>query len=154
MRIALFQPDIPQNTGNILRLAACFGIEIDIIGPAGFIFNNKKFKRASMDYIKYTKYERHLDWESYKKWSKNKNYRVILLTTKSKKNYSSFVFKNNDILLFGQESSGVPKKIHKDVHDRLTIPMVNEVRSLNISSAAAIVTAEALRQLRLLNIND
>ena len=150
MRIALFEPDIPQNTGNIFRLGACLGIEIDIIEPTGYSFEDKRFKRSSMDYIHHIKYKRHLDWEAFYNWSKNKNYRLVLLTTKSSKKYSNYSYKTNDILLFGRESAGVPKFVHDSVHERLTIPMKKELRSINVSSAVALVVGEACRQLNLL----
>ena len=149
MRIALYQPDIPQNTGNILRLGACLGIEIDIIEPTGFIFDDKKFRRSAMDYYKYVKYKRHADWNSFYDESIKKNYRIILLTTKAKKNYYNYVFNNNDILLFGRESAGVPKKIHNLANEKLLIPMKKNLRSLNISSSVALVIGEAFRQLKL-----
>ena len=147
MRIALFEPDIPQNTGNILRLGACLGLEIDIIEPTGYLFDDKKFKRSAMDYIKFVKYKRHIDWDSFFSWSKKKFFRIILLTTKSNKKYTDYVFQKNDILLFGRESAGVPEKIHQCVDERLLIPMQKGLRSLNVSSAASIVAGEALRQL-------
>ena len=149
MRIALYEPDIPQNTGNIFRLGACLGISIDIIEPTGYIFNDKHFKGSSMDYIKHIEYKRHLDWDSFFEWSNINNFRLILLTTKSKKNYCDYSFKENDILLFGRESAGVPEKIHNDVNEKLTIPMVKGLRSINVSSAVAIVVGEAYRQLNL-----
>jgi len=148
MRIALFEPDIPQNTGNILRLGACLDISIDIIEPTGFIFDDKRFKRSSMDYINYTNYKRHLDWNSFYQWSKKNKYRLILLTTKSKKKYFKYKFNNNDIMLFGRESAGVPKEIHQCVDERLLIPLEQGLRSLNVSSAAAMVAGEALRQIK------
>jgi tRNA (cytidine/uridine-2'-O-)-methyltransferase len=150
MRIALFEPDIPQNTGNIFRLGACLGIEVDIIEPTGFIFDNKKLKRSSMDYFDHIKYKRHLDWEAFYNWSKNKKYRLILLTTKSSKKYTNYSFQTNDILLFGRESAGVPQNVHNSVDEQLTIPMVKNLRSINISSSVAIVAGEACRQLKLL----
>jgi len=148
MRIALFQPDIPQNTGNILRLAACLNVSVDIIEPAGFIFDNKKFKRSVMDYYKYVTIKKHIDWEVFYNWSRKRNFRLILLTTKSRKKYTSYSFKNNDILILGRESAGVPKEIHDVVNEKLIIPMHKKVRSFNVSSAAAIVLSEALRQLK------
>ena len=148
MRIALYEPDIPQNTGNILRLGACLDISIDIIEPTGFIFDDKRFKRSSMDYINYINYKKHLDWNSFYQWSKKNKYRLILLTTKSKKKYFKYKFKNNDIMLFGRESAGVPKEIHQCVDERLLIPLKQGLRSLNISSAAAMVAGEALRQIK------
>ena len=150
MRIALFEPDIPQNTGNIFRLGACLGIEIDIIEPTGYVFDDKRFKRSSMDYIDHIKYRRHLDWDTFYKWSKNNNFRLILLTTKSKKKYTKYQFKNNDILLFGRESAGVPTNVHEVVDEQLTIPMKKNLRSINVSSSVALVVGEACRQLELL----
>ena len=147
MRIALFEPDIPQNTGNIFRLGACLGIEIDIIEPTGYVFDDKRFRRSSMDYIKYFKYKRHLDWDNFFNWSENNNYRIVLFTTKSQKKYTDYSFQENDILLFGRESAGVPKYVHQSVNEQLTIPMVKGLRSINVSSSVAIVAGEACRQL-------
>ena len=149
MRIALFQPDIPQNTGNIFRLGACLGFKIDIIMPAGYIFEDKRFKRSSMDYSKYTEYKKHLDWETFYLWSKKNKYRLILLTTHSKTKYIDYAFKKNDILLFGRESAGVPKEVHSVVDERLLIPMKKKMRSINVSSAVSLVVGEAYRQLML-----
>ena len=149
MRIALYEPDIPQNTGNILRLGACLGLNIDIIEPTGYIFDDKNFKRSAMDYIKHIKYKRHLDWDSFFKWAKNNDFRLILFTTKSDKNYCDYSFRESDILLFGRESAGVPEKVHNAVDEKLTIPMVKGLRSLNVSSAVALVVGEACRQLNL-----
>jgi len=150
MRIALFEPDIPQNTGNIFRLGACLGIEVDIIEPTGYIFDDKKFKRSSMDYIDHIKYKRHLDWDIFFNWSKSNNFRLILLTTKSKKKYIDYQFQHNDILLFGRESAGVPQNVFNSVDEQLTIPMVKNLRSINVSSSVALVAGEACRQLKLL----
>jgi tRNA (cytidine/uridine-2'-O-)-methyltransferase len=150
MRIALFEPDIPQNTGNIFRLGACLGIEIDIIEPTGYVFDDKRFKRSSMDYIDHIKYKRHLDWNAFNEWSKKNNFRLILLTTKSKKKYIEYKFQHNDILLFGRESAGVPQNVHDIVDEQLTIPMKKNLRSINVSSSVALVTGEACRQLELL----
>ena len=149
MRIALYEPDIPQNTGNIFRLGACLGINIDIIEPTGYVFDDKRFKRSSMDYIDHINYKRHLDWETFSNWSKKNNFRLILLTTKSDKIYYNYNFNNNDILIFGRESAGVPKKVHNIVDEKLTIPMVKGLRSINVSSAVALVVGEACRQLNL-----
>ena len=147
MRIALYEPDIPQNTGNIFRLGACLGVDVDIIEPTGFIFDDKKFKRSAMDYINHLNYKRHLDWNHFLKWVKDNQYRLILMTTKSKKSYYNFKFQPSDILLFGRESAGVPNDIHEIVDHRLTIPMKNEVRSINLSSSVALVIGEGLRQI-------
>ena len=147
MRIALYQPDIPQNTGNIFRLAACLGISVDVIEPAGFFFEDKRLQRSLMDYIDHLDYKKHVDWEAFYQWSKTNNHKLILLTTKSQKKYYDFKFNNSDILLFGRESAGVPEKIHQCVNERLLIPMQKKLRSLNVSSAASMVLGEALRQL-------
>ena len=149
MRIALYEPDIPQNTGNIFRLGACLGINVDIIEPAGYVFDDKRFKRASMDYINHINYKRHLDWNTFLNWSKKNNFRLILLTTKSDNIYYKYNFKSNDILIFGRESAGVPKKVHNVVDNKITIPMVKDLRSINVSSAVALVIGEACRQLNL-----
>ena len=149
MRIALYEPDIPQNTGNIFRLGACLGINVDIIEPVGYIFDDKRFKRSSMDYINHINYKRHLDWNAFLNWSKKNNFRLILLTTKSDNIYYNYNFKSNDILIFGRESAGVPKKVHNIVDKKITIPMVKDLRSINVSSAVALVIGEACRQLNL-----
>jgi len=148
MRIALFEPDIPQNAGNIFRLGACLGIPIDIIEPAGFIIDDKRLKRASMDYFDYLDLTKHLSWDKFKEWSKENSYRLILLTTKSQKSYFNYKFQSNDIILFGRESAGVPENIHKLIKNKLKIPMQNNKRSLNIASSVAIILAESLRQIK------
>ena len=150
MRIALFEPDIPQNAGNIFRLGACLGIPIDIIEPAGFVIDDKRLKRASMDYYNYLDLKKHNSWVKFYQWSKKNSYRLILLTTKSKKSYYKLKFQNNDILLFGRESAGVPDDVHCLVNERLTIPMVKGPRSINLSSSVAMVASEAIRQLKLI----
>ena len=149
MRIALYQPDIPQNSGNILRLGACLGVSIDIIEPTGYVFDDKRFKRSSMDYINHIDYKRHIDWEAFFNWSKKNNFRLILLTTKADKKYYDYNFKNNDILIFGRESAGVSKIVHSNVDEQITIPMKKGMRSINVSSAVALVAGEACRQLQL-----
>ena len=146
MRIALYQPDIPQNTGNIFRLGACLGVTVDIIEPTGFVFDDKKFKRSVMDYIDHLEYKRHNDWQNFYKWIKENKFRLILMTTKSNKSLYNFEFRPSDILLFGRESAGVPDNIHKIVDHRLTIPMKDGVRSINLSSSVALVLGEGLRQ--------
>ena len=146
MRIALYQPDIPQNTGNIFRLGACLGVSVDIIEPTGFIFDDKKFKRSAMDYIDHIDYKRHIDWEHFYEWSQRKKFRLILMTTKSKQSFYNFEFLSSDILLFGRESAGVPNNVHEIVDQRLTIPMKEGVRSINLSSSVALALGESLRQ--------
>ena len=146
MRIALYQPDIPQNTGNIFRLGACLGISVDIIEPTGFIFDDKKFKRSAMDYIDHLDYKRHIDWKHFHDWSNENKFRLVLMTTKAKTSLYKFKFHSSDILLFGRESAGVPDNIHNIVDHRLTIPMKEGVRSINLSSSVALVIGEGLRQ--------
>ena len=146
MRIALYQPDIPQNTGNIFRLGACMGVAVDIIEQTGFVFDDKKFRRSAMDYIDHLEYKKHDDWEHFYKWIKENKYRLILMTTKSEDSLYNFEFRSSDILLFGRESAGVPDNIHQIVDHRLTIPMKDGVRSINLSSSVALVLGESLRQ--------
>lgn len=144
MRIALYQPDIPQNTGTILRMAVCFGVPVDIIEPCGFIFDDKQLKRAGMDYLPKADLTRYLSWEHYLK--EKPTGRLVLLTTKSSTLLSDFTFKPDDILLFGRESCGVPDDVHNAVDARVRIPMKTDERSLNLAISCAITTAEALRQ--------
>ena len=146
MRIALFQPDIPQNTGNIFRLGACLDTSVDIIEPTGFIFDDKKFKRSAMDYINHIDFKKHIDWKHFYNWAQKSKFRLILMTTKSKQSFYNFEFHSSDILLFGRESAGVPNNVHEIVDQRLTIPMKKGVRSINLSSSVALVLGEGLRQ--------
>ena len=143
-KIALYEPDIPQNTAAIMRTCACLGADLEIIEPCGFLFSDKRFKRVVMDYMdeKMIKFYQSSD-EFFKS---KKNERVILLTTKSADNYTAFKFEGNDTLLFGRESAGVPENIHKLVKNRLKIPMEKNKRSLNLASSVAIILAENLRQ--------
>ena len=141
MRIALFEPDIPQNAGNIFRLGACLGIPVDIIEPAGFVIDDKRLKRASMDYYDYLELKKHLSWEKFYEWSKDNSYRLILLTTKSKKSYFDYKFQSNDIILFGKETAGVPETIHNTVNNKITIPISSQTRSLNLATSVAIVVS-------------
>ena len=131
MRIALYQPDIPQNAGNIFRLGACLGVPVDIIEPTGFIFDDKKFKRSAMDYINHIEYKKHIDWQHFYNWTKKNKFRLILMTTKVSQSFYKFEFHSSDILLFGRESAGVPEEIHQLVDHRLTIPMKEGVRSVS-----------------------
>ena len=142
--IALYKPDIPQNTASIIRLSACFNINVHIIQPCGFNLKDSRFKRVVMDYINVAKINNYDDYESFK--DKNKSSRIILMTTKTNNLYNSFNFKKNDIILLGRESAGVPKKIHEEVNYKLKIPMNKKTRSLNVAITAAIVSSEALRQ--------
>ena len=144
IKIALYQPDIPQNTAAIIRLCACFNTHLHIIEPAGFIINNEKFKRISMDYINNCEIKSYQNFEKFRNERKNK--RIILMTTKAKHKYHKFKFNNDDTLLFGRESLGVPEKIHKLVDKRLIIPISENTRSLNIVTSVAITLSEALKQ--------
>jgi len=145
--IALYKPDIPQNTASILRLCACFGLKMHIIEPCGFNLNDTRFKRVIMDYINQSSIIR---YESFKELlNKNKKSRVILMSTKSKKSLFKFKFKKTDIILFGRESKGVPEYIHKEIKNKLKIPISNKTRSLNVAISASITAAEALRQTKI-----
>ena len=143
-KIALFEPDIPQNTAAIIRTCACLGAELEIIEPCGFLLNDKRLKRVAMDYIdiKNIKFYENLD----RFFESKKNSRIILMTTKARISYTKFKFEKNDTILFGRESSGVPEKVHKIIKNRLKIPMKNNKRSLNLATAVAIVLAESLKQ--------
>jgi len=148
MHIALYKPDIPQNTAAIIRLSACLNLKVHIIEPCGFDLNDSRFKRVVMDYIGYSKIFRYDDYDIFLK--KNKKNRIVLMTTKAKKNYNKFKFKKNDILLFGRESAGVPVNLHKTIKNKVKIPMNKNTRSLNVAMSVAIISAEALRQNNLL----
>ena len=145
MRIALYQPDIPQNTGAAMRLCACMNIGLDIIEPCGFLLDDRKLKRSGMDYIKDTDVIRHISWNKFMDCYKGKN-RIILLTTKTSEPYTGFTFMPDDILLAGRESAGVPDDVHKAADAAITIPMPGGGRSLNVVNALSMVTGEALRQ--------
>ena len=144
MHIALYKPDIPQNTAAIIRLGACLSLKIHIIEPCGFNLHDSRFKRVVMDYIGLSKIFRYQDYDDF--INKNKKKRIILMTTKAKKHYHKFKFKKDDILLFGRESAGVPNNLHKTIKDKIKIPMNKNTRALNVARSVAIVTAEALRQ--------
>jgi len=142
--IALYQPDIPQNTASIIRLCSCFDVKLEIIEPCGFNLNDKRLKRVAMDYLDKCKI---ITYSSYEEFSiKKKNSRVILMTTKAKKNYNNFLFKQKDTLLFGRESQGVPKIVHDNCYEKLKIPLKKNSRSLNVGMSVAITLSEALRQ--------
>ena len=146
LRIALFEPDIPQNTGAILRLAACFGVGVDIIEPCGFLFSERRLKRVGMDYIEKVDIITHQSWDTFFTSFVASNSRLLLLTTKANMPYTSFRFKIGDTLLLGRESAGVPEKVHQMVDARVTIPLEKGMRSLNVAQAASMVLGEALRQ--------
>ena len=144
MRIALYEPDIPQNTGTILRLCACLGIEADIIEPAGFPVTDRAFRRAGMDYLDAVAITRHRTWQSFAAW--RQRHRLVLFTTAASVSYLDYRYQADDILLFGRESAGVPEAVHAAADARLAIPMRPGLRSLNVAVAAAMAAGEALRQ--------
>ena len=147
-KIALYEPDIPQNTAAIIRTCACLGAKLEIIEPCGFILSDKRFKRVVMDYIDFEQIEFYQSSEKF--FEKKQNQRIVLMTTKGSISYTEFKFKSDDTILFGRESAGVPEKVHKLIKDRLKIPMNDKVRSLNIATSVAIVLAESLRQIKLI----
>ena len=148
MHIALYKPDIPQNTAAIIRLSACLNLKIHIIGPCGFDLHDARFKRVVMDYMGMSRIFRYEDYDNFLK--KNKDKRIVLMTTKAKKHYHKFKFKKNDMMLFGRESAGVPESLHKTIKNRIKVPMNKKTRSLNVAMSVAIISAEALRQNNLL----
>ena len=150
-KIALYEPDIPQNTASIIRTCFCLGATLEIIEPCGFLFSDKRFKRVVMDYLDMDKI---VFYKSSKEFFEmKKDQRVILLTTKAKKSYTNFSFKSDDTLLFGRESSGVPQKVHNIMRHRIKIPMIEKKRSLNLASSVAIVLSENIRQTKYLWTN-
>jgi len=146
-KIALFEPDIPQNTAAIIRTCACLGAKLEIIEPCGFLLSDRRFKRVVMDYMNEKDIKIYKNFDHF--FKSKKNQRIILMTTKASISYTKFKFDKNDTILFGRESAGVPDKVHQLIENRLKIPMNNLVRSLNIASSVAIVLAESLRQIEL-----
>jgi len=146
MRLALYQPDIPQNTGTILRLAACLGVPVDVIGPTGFDMTDRALRRAGLDYLAHVEIERHASFAAFDVWRRAQSARLVLLTSHADTPYTGFAFRPDDTLLLGRESAGVPEAVHNLVDARLRIPMRPGLRSLNVAVAAAMVLGEALRQ--------
>ena len=147
INIALYQPDIPQNTAAIIRICACFDINLEIIKPCGYFFDKKKLDRIYLDYLDICNLRFYESYDDF--FSKKKDARLVLLTTKSNSNYTKFLYKKNDTLVFGKESAGVPDEIHNSIQNKLTIKMNKKTRSFNIASSVAIVASEALRQINL-----
>lgn len=147
-KIALFEPDIPQNTAAIIRTCSCLGAKLEIIEPCGFLLSDKRFKRVVMDYMNEKEIKFYKSADDF--FESKKNQRIVLMTTKASLPYTEFEFDKNDTILFGRESAGVPDNIHKIVKDRLKIPMKNSMRSLNIASSVAIILAESLKQTKLI----
>ncbi len=146
MRIALYEPDIPQNTGTILRLCACLGFEAHIVEPAGFPVSDRAFRRAGMDYLDQVALTRHGSWAEFDAWRRRESLTLILFTTAAERSYLDHAFSDDQVLLFGRESAGVPEAVHAAADFRLRIPMRAGMRSLNVAMAAAMVAGEALRQ--------
>ena len=143
MRLALFQPDIPQNTGALIRLSACLKVPLDIIEPCGFVLDDKRLRRAGLDYHDQAAVSRHRSWDAYQRQRRG---RLLLLTTKASAPYTGFSFRRDDNLLLGRESAGVPEEVHQAAEERIVIPISADCRSLNVALAAAMVLGEALRQ--------
>ena len=149
MKIALYEPDIPQNTGTLLRTAACLSVGVDVIEPCGFVFSDKHLKRSGMDYLDMVDVVRHVDWAAFQDArAGTEGRRLVLLTTKAAVPYTDFQFQADDVLLLGSESQGVPDTVHAAANARVTVPMAPGARSLNVAIAAAMVLGEALRQTR------
>ncbi|CAN7584092.1 tRNA (cytidine(34)-2'-O)-methyltransferase [Mesorhizobium sp. LjNodule214] len=148
LRIALYQPDIAGNTGTILRFAACLGLGVDIIEPAGFPLSDRTLKRAGMDYLEMAALTRHVDWHAFEQWRSGGTRRLVLLSTKAATAYTDFAFAEGDVLLFGRESAGVPDPVHEAADARLVIPMQPGTRSINVALSVAMIAGEAIRQLR------
>jgi tRNA (cytidine/uridine-2'-O-)-methyltransferase len=146
MQVALFQPDIPQNTGTILRLAACLGIEAHLIEPAGFPTSDRAFRRAGMDYLGQVQLVRHASWGAFEAWRQTQGLRLVLLTTRAATSYLDHAFARRDVLVFGRESAGVPDAVHGAAEVRLKVPMRPGLRSINVAMTCAMVVGEALRQ--------
>ena len=148
-KIALYEPDIPQNTAAIIRTCSCLGADLEIIEPCGFLFSDKRFKRVVMDYMEEKEIKFYSNYDHF--FKEKKNQRIILMTTKCSSLYSAFDFKIDDTILFGRESAGVPEKVHNMVNKKIKIPMIKNKRSLNIASSVAIILAESLRQNKFIN---
>ena len=146
MRLALYEPDIPQNTGTILRLCACLGLEAHIIEPAGFPVSDRAFRRAGMDYLDRVALTRHPSFAAFEDWRQNAGLKLVLLTTAAERSYLDYRFSTDEVLLFGRESAGVPPAVHQAADARLKVPIRADMRSLNVAMAAAMVAGEALRQ--------
>ncbi len=147
-RLAIYQPDIPQNTGTMLRLAACLGVPVEIIEPAAFDVSDRNLRRSGMDYLNHVRITRHISWRSFESWRQEAGGRLILATTKGAIPYADFAYEPDDIILVGRESAGVPDEVHQVADARVLIPMQDGMRSLNVAVTAAMILGEALRQTR------
>ncbi len=148
MRLALYEPDIPQNTGTLLRLAACLGVAVDVIGPCGFVFSDTRLRRAGLDYLDAVDFARHVSWDSFLEDRRRGGVsgRLVLLTTRAVTAYTRLAYRPGDTLLLGRESAGVPDAVHQAADERVVVPMAGGLRSLNVAVAGAMVLGEALRQ--------
>jgi tRNA (cytidine/uridine-2'-O-)-methyltransferase len=147
LHLALYQPDIPQNLGTIMRMCACFNVTLHIIEPCGFPWNDQRIRRAGMDYIDFVTYQRHSSWETFYDWAKSHHHRLILMTTKTSKPYTQFAFQQGDILIAGRESAGVPPEVHQQCDAHVVIPMNPNTRSLNVALSCGIILSESIRQI-------
>jgi tRNA (cytidine/uridine-2'-O-)-methyltransferase len=146
LTIALYEPDIPQNTGTIMRLAACFGMAVHFVGPASFPTTERSFRRAGLDYLDHVRIENHITFGDFDEWRRSEGRRLVLLTTKGATSYTAYGFEANDVLLCGRESSGVPEFVHGAADARVRVPIQPHLRSLNVAVSLAMVAGEALRQ--------
>jgi tRNA (cytidine/uridine-2'-O-)-methyltransferase len=146
MRIALYQPDIPQNAGTILRLCACLSVEAHLIEPAGFPVTDRAFRRAGMDYLDHVSLTRHSSWQAFRAWQTSNGHRLVLFTTRATRSYLDHAYRHDDVLLFGRESAGVPDEVHAAADASLVIPMRPALRSINVAMTCAMAVGEALRQ--------
>ena len=144
--LALYQPDIAQNTGTLIRLSACLGTTLHVIGPAGFDLSDRNLKRAGMDYLASVSLVRHVNFERFEQWRRESGRRLVLASTKAAERYTDFAYRSDDILLFGRESAGVPETVHDKADARVIIPMVEGQRSINVAMSAAMIAGEALRR--------
>ena len=147
--LVLYQPDIAGNTGTLMRLAACMKVTLHVIEPAGFRMDDTALKRAGMDYLAIATLARHIDWDAFENWRQTTGRRLVLMSTKATRPYTDFEFTENDLIMLGRESAGVPDRVHEAADERLLIPMAGEARSLNVALAGAMVLGEAIRQLAL-----
>jgi tRNA (cytidine/uridine-2'-O-)-methyltransferase len=147
-RLAIYQPDIPQNTGTMLRLAACLGVPVEIIEPAAFDVSDRNLRRSGMDYLNHVTLTRHISWRAFEAWRQEHGKRLILATTRAAIPYADFAFRPDDIVLVGRESAGVPAEVHAAADARILVPMQQGMRSLNVAVTAAMILGEALRQTR------
>lgn len=148
IRLCLYQPDIPQNTGTMLRMAACLGLPVEIVEPAGFDVSERNLRRSGLDYLDHVALTRHRSWEAFEAWRKETGARLVLATTSGVLPYTAFSFRAGDCLLMGRESAGAPEAVHAAADARITVPLAHGMRSLNVAVAAAMIAGEALRQIR------